>query len=94
MPAMDLGGSQVCTPAVTFNTLSGKHFTFSWIPILGFEAILFTLAVYKGYCALRRKPAEGRRSKLSILQYLIADSILYFCVYVQQSHFQPRSSHR
>jgi hypothetical protein len=54
-----------------------SDFYMFWIPFLGFECLLCSLAVFKGLQTLRSRRSVFRRGRLLVI-ILIRDSILYF----------------
>jgi len=57
---------------------SGNHDlrNYYWLPILAFESVLCGMALWKGLQVVKTR--DWRRSKLSVLAYLVRDSLCYF----------------
>lgn len=64
-----------CTPTATWPL----YYTL-WIPLLSFETLLFSLALFKGYQTLRSEVRTGWSGRC-VLNILIRDSIMYFFMY-------------
>ncbi|KAH8111191.1 hypothetical protein DFH11DRAFT_1880083 [Phellopilus nigrolimitatus] len=67
----DSFNQNMCTPAIVPNAFK----TF-WSPLLANEALLFSLAVYKGVRSLRRGSRMGNR----LIRFLVRDSVLFFFI--------------
>ncbi|KAF9456716.1 hypothetical protein BDZ94DRAFT_1241328 [Collybia nuda] len=69
------------TPTILFCVPSGvsKHFFAFWIPILFFESLLCSLALYKGFETFR-SASSAFRSGRHLVDILVRDSVLYFLI--------------
>ncbi|KAH8118995.1 hypothetical protein DFH11DRAFT_413474 [Phellopilus nigrolimitatus] len=67
----DSFNQNMCTPGIVTDAFK----TF-WSPLLVNEALLFSLAVYKGVRSLRRGSRMGNR----LIRFLVRDSVLFFFI--------------
>ena len=72
-------GRPICVP-LNIST----HFWSFWVPLLAFETLMCSLALFRGFQSYKRHEILNGDSTVGsrLLQILIRDSILYFIVYV------------
>ncbi|KAH8111190.1 hypothetical protein DFH11DRAFT_1546868 [Phellopilus nigrolimitatus] len=72
-PAVFLNYGDLSRTSCNRTTLPDTYKTF-WSPLLVNEALLFSLAVYKGFQSLRKGTRTGNR----LILFLVRDSVLFF----------------
>ncbi|KAH8111189.1 hypothetical protein DFH11DRAFT_647569 [Phellopilus nigrolimitatus] len=73
-PAVSLYYGDGFAPNTCIRKTLPKLFKMFWVPLLVNEALLFGLAVYKGFPSLWRGPRTGNR----LIRFLVRDSVLFF----------------